>query len=401
MLKVNNIQGLNGRFIKQRLNNDSNTENKTNLSFTSNVIEGKENAVEENDKEKKSKLSFKKITNVLGTLAGVGIIAYAGASMLRRPKWMKNLTDKNKNFETRLKSQIEKLEVKQGLKAGTEEKGNALYRLGAKVQGAVEQIGEELSNNLLYGIGTCFIMPLVLLYSPFGKKDSTKEDKFFAVARQPLSFITMFSMQFTFDRLFSRWSKSIIGQNVLENKDVQEALSKGGDVKEEILAQIKYNDKPLKSSFENEYKNFIKTLTEGAKESKLDAEKDITMLDKIKSPSEQINELKAILNKIRNDKDYKSKIDNQVMEKLEKSFERYVNVKNNSKLRTESIKIVSNVLVSQIIGCTLLNVIYGKAMKGWAKYKEQKKLNELQNNNINNQIIENVNTENKNEGKVA
>ncbi|MBO5737885.1 hypothetical protein J6R97_00940 [bacterium] len=397
MLKVNNIQGLNGRFVKQRLSNDSNTENRTNLSFTSNVVESNENAIKEKDKEKKSKLSFKKITNVLGTLAGVGIISYAGFSMGLRPKWMKNLTNKNKKLETKLKAQIEKLKVKEGLKAGTEEKGNAWYNIGAKVQGAVEQIGEELSNNLLYGIGTCIIMPLVLLYSPFGKKDSTKEDKFFAVARQPLSFITMFSMQLTFDKLFSRWSKSIIDQNVLETKNVQDALSKGGDIDEKILEQIKYNDKPLKSSFKNEYTKFIEVLTGNAK----DADKDITMLDKIKSPSEQINEFKAILTKLENDPEYKVKFNKDTATKLEKSFERYVNVKNNSKLRTESIKIVSNVLVSQIIGCTLLNVIYGKAMKGWAKYKEQKKLNELQNNNINNQAIENINSENKNEGKVA
>ena len=71
------------------------------------------------------------------------------------------------------------------------------------------------------------------------------------------------------------------------------------------------------------------------------------------------------------------------------------------KLVGEAIKIASNVLISQVIGCTLLNVAYGKIMKA----REHSKANQLEKQNYQekiNQLVEanNLKNANKIEGMV-
>ena len=229
-------------------------------------------------------------------------------------------------------------------------------------------------------------MPLVIMFSPFGKKDSSKEDKFFAVIRQPISFATMFSIQLTNDKVFSRWAKSLEKQNWLEDKDIVDSATrkiiKGENgYSEEVISKIKYNSDVLKEHFEQMFKKagFNTELLKN--------------IYKIKDPQIQKNKFKEVLDA----KATELNVPAEKTKELVNSFSRFVEAGGKRKLITESIKIVSNVLVSQVIGCTLLNVIYGKIMKGWTQHKEA-----AVKNNINNQVqnIDTVDTNNK-EGKVA
>lgn len=336
--------------------------------------------VKNEEVEKKKGLSVKKLTNILGTVAGIGIIGASAIYMAKRPKWMKINSKEMGVLETKIKSKQEQMEVALRTAKGEEKNGGFLYSFGSKVQGAVERIGSELSNNLLYGIGTCCIMPLVLLYSPFGKKDSSKEDKIFAVIRQPISFATMFSIQLTNDKVFSRWSKAIVDQNLMELPEILEngVIKKGENgYTEEVLSKIKYNAKPLKEHFEKMCNELL------GQENNL-SKNDFNTLYKMQSPEMQKQEFKSMLDA--------RKVTGQKLEELTKHFNRYVEVGGKAKLTTETIKIITNVLVSQVIGCTLLNVIYGKIMKGWTKHKEKQA--QIEQQNINNLAI-------KKEGLVA
>ena len=324
------------------------------------------------DDGKKKGLSVKKLTNILGTVAGITIIGASAIYMAKRPEWMKINTKEKGVLETKIKAKKEQMEVALRTAKGEEERGGFLYRFGSKVQGAVDKIGDELSNNLLYGIGTCFVMPLVLLFSPFGKKNSSKDDKIAAVIRQPISFATMFSIQLTNDKVFSRWSKAIVSQNLMELPEILEngKIKKGANgYTEEVLSKIKFNAEPLKEHFESKCKELL------GNDNLTKAEK--ATLYKMKSPEMQKQEFKSMLDA--------RKVVEEKRTELIKHFDRYVEVGGKSKLTTETIKIIVNVLVSQVIGCTLLNVIYGKVMKAINNHKEQKRLMELQqNNNISN-----------------
>ena len=344
-----------------------------NTSFSANPI------TQEEEETKKKGISVKKLTNMLGTLAGIGIILAAGIYNGKRPKWMKILDKEKGTLETKINTKIEQMNIAVRKSEGKEERGGFLYRFGAGVQNFVNKIGDELSNNLLYGIGTVAIMPLVIAFSPFGKKDSSKEDKFFAIARQPLSFITMFSIQLTNDKMFSRWSKSLTDQNWLENKEIVDATTReikkdGEKYSEDVINKIKYNSKPIKEYFEKMFE-----------ETKIDKSK-LDNIYKIKDTKTQSKEFEKLLKE--------HNIGENLANKLKKTLTHHANVAGTSKLVTESIKIVSNILVSQVIGCTLLNVIYGKVMKGWTQHKE-----EAAKNKINNQE-QNLNVA-SNEGKVA
>jgi|GEM_PF-2743995 len=67
--------------------------------------------------------------------------------------------------------------------------------------GELQENSEELTNNMVYAFGTLVVMPFVILFSPFGKKDASKEDRIFTIFRQPLSFLTTFGAQLTVDKL--------------------------------------------------------------------------------------------------------------------------------------------------------------------------------------------------------
>lgn len=313
------------------------------------------------DEPKKKKFSVKKLTNIVGTVAGIGIIGFSAVSLIfGRPKWMK-LQGKQKALETKISSAATRFQDAIDINKGKQQRGGFLYRLGHKTNALVDRIGEELSNNLLYGIGTVGVMPLVILFSPFGKKNSSKEDKKYAVYRQPLSFATMFSIQLTNDRMFKRWTNGIMDQHLLETDKVKEAI-KNSKI-DDVLEEIKYADGPLKSFFEKTANKILKDA--GALELTSE-EKGI--LYKMKNAAMQHETLEEFLKDTS-----KRTVSKENIENILKHFDRYTKAAGNKRLVGETLKIASNVIVSQFIGCTLLNVIYGKVMKR-AEIKKQDKL---------------------------
>lgn len=375
MVKISGIQSHQFSFASSRLKH---AQEPVERDFNK-IGFGKSNQLNKTDTEgdKKKKIGVKSLTNIIGTVAGITIIGLSAYSLITRPKWMK-VQGKLKNLETKISSEANRYKDAIEINTGRQKKGNFWYRLGYKTNAIVERVGEELSNNLLYGIGTVGVMPLVINFSPFGKKNSSKEDKKYATLRQPLSFATMFSIQLTNDKMFKRWSNAVMDQNLLETDNVKTAI-KDGNI-EGVLDEVKYADGALKKHFERVADAILG-------EGKLSADEK-GILYKMKNANMQHDKLAEFLSK-RN-------IGTENVEKLLKHFDRYTKAAGNKRLVGESLKIVSNVLVSQFIGCTLLNVIYGKVMKR----AEIKKQHRLANEQLQARVaaLENVNTV---EGRVA
>lgn len=357
MMKISGIQNPQVRFVSPQKNPSSHG---IVASYNNSISFGNDDGQEE---AKKKGFSVKKLTNVLGTVAGLGIIGASAIYMAKRPKWMK-LDNKAKKLETKIKAEKTKYNDAIEISEGKQKKGNWLYRLGYKTNALVDKIGsEELANNLLYGIGTVIVMPLVILFSPFGKKNSSKEDKKYAVMRQPLSFATMFSIQLTNDKVFKRWSKAVVDQNFMETDKVQKALKAGKA--DTVIDEIKYNADVLKKHFLDNCKHLLSP-NEASKKNNLQPE-ETDVLFKMKDPKLQRQKLEEYLRDTT-----KRSVSEENVKKLLKDFDRYAQAAGRNKLVTESLKIASNVIVSQFIGCTLLNVIYGKTMKHIRQTNEQK-----------------------------
>ena len=352
MVKISGIQGPNIHFASNGLRHAE----KPAEPKPDEVKFGAQTAVM-TEEPKKKKFGVKKLTNILGTVAGVAIIGISAYSLATRPKWLK-LKGKQKALETKIASEATRYRDAIEINNGSQKRGSWLYRLGHKTNAIVDQVGEELSNNLLYGIGTVGVMPLVINFSPFGKKNSSKEDKKYATLRQPLSFATMFSIQLTNDKVFKRWTNAIMDQNLLETKDVQNAIKENNI--DGVLDDIKYADGTLKKHFEKIADNLL------GDANKLNADEK-SVLYKMKNAQMQHEQLEEFL------KDSKRNVSKENIENILKHFDRYAKAAGNKRLVGESLKILSNVIVSQFIGCTLLNVIYGKVMKK-AEIKKQDKL---------------------------
>lgn len=286
---------------------------------------------EKEPEEKKGGLSVKTATNVLGVALGMGAIAGYIIMRYRRPSAQK-LIDRNEKLQKGLSGIIS--DIKEA--AITKEGKNNGFKLGEFFNKLSEK-NQELFNNLVYGFGTVVVMPLVILFSPLGKKDASKEDKVFTVLRQPLSFITMFSMQLTVDKFFKGLTPKFVKKNIFEDKAILTSDGKG--INESRIEDIKYNTDAYKTEFK-------KNLTKLAK----DRKDDIEELFKIND----IDTAKEHLKKILNGADF---------DNMAKSLEKYLAIKGRQKLLGEALVITTNVLFAAPVGCTLLNVIYGKFMK--------------------------------------
>lgn len=360
--------------LKETSNDDVEKNSKSEVAFGD-----KEDAPE----KKKKKFSFKKFTNVFCTVAGLAIIGASAIYMSKRPNHMKIVDKKagslTKKIEVALTDSKSVIKEKEG-------KGSLALRFGAWINSKVDTIGDELTNNILYAIGTLCVMPPVILWSPFGKKNSTKEDKLFAVLRQPISFATMFSMQLTFDKLLGRVAKTLKEQNAFED---QEIIDEDGKIKANTKPEkVKFNENFHKKIFEKDLEAAIKT--KGGYEKIKGELKSIYDLKSAKVQSEKLDTLL---------KDSSLNIEASKIKELTEKFNKYTTVKGKTKLVTESSKIAVNVLVSQVIGCTLLNVIYGKVMKAREKGKEkQAKIDNLK---LQVEALSNTNKANNIEGVVA
>lgn len=292
------------------------------------------------NEEKKSGVSVKKITNVAGIVLGLGAMSAIVLSGKLRPKNVKLAEQQNKSLK-KAQDAIANLKDKITVDKSEMNKG---FKTGLWFEKVSSQ-NQELFNNILYGFGTVVIMPLVILFAPFGKKKSTPEDRLAAVMRQPMSFVTMFSMQLTVDKLFKDMVPNFIKKNSFE-KNIKDPSDKT------IYENIKFNAK----EYEPHLKDQLKKVA-GFSEEKVT---DIFKLGDLKAMKAEIQKSCP-----------KEKL-NAVMPK----FEKYSEISSRGKLLTQSIIILGNVLFSTPVGCTMLNVLYGKSMKAMHPPKGPDKVKE-------------------------
>lgn len=374
-----------------------NYQNKPNLERIQNNLAPRQNyrisfgqekdSTSKTENENSSHLSFKHLTNILGVAAWLGVVGYSLVSLkLLQRKSPEMIAEGAKNLKKQALSHIEKLadpEANNIDKAlgGVPSKGlrKFLYKMGDGFQNLKMKLGSELFNNLTYAFGTLVIMPAVVLFSPIGKKDASKEDKMFAVLRQPLSVAATLGMQYTFDKLIDKNVPAALKKNQLEDKSI---LDEKGKIKltEESFEKIKYNSDSAKEIFKNLAKD---TLTDKEIKNLFDLksfEDDSSSIYKtkmkeilnekyknlnLKSVDDIIHGKEAFLNfKKTNAKDASN------IEKIITKFNKFTSVLDNNKMAVQKSKTMVNVLAASAIGCTFLNVIYGKAMKAYKQYKD-------------------------------
>lgn len=341
----------------------------------------------------------KTATNALGVAAWFGVVGYSifKLKMLNGGAPETQLT-RMKKIKKSTQSMLETLSTRNA-KSVEEELKNAPHKsliIAAKkagdfFQGMKMKFGNELFNNVTYALGTLFVMPAVVLWSPFGKKKSSKEDKTFAVLRQPLSVAATLTMQASFDKLLDKYVPEVLKQNILENK----LLLKDGKIifrdpnnnrfMHENFDAIKYNPDAAKEGF----KELAKTVEQkdGGLKGIL-SEQEVNDLFNLKSYEDDSGavlqgKLKEILNTKYGDTGLKLgslddvytkslsftkfKIDNPKIgaeiENLLKRFKKVTTVLDNYTMAKQKSIVWVNILAAAAIGCTFLNVIYGKSMK--------------------------------------
>jgi hypothetical protein len=320
------------------------------------VFFGQENQpLQENKEPKKNPWSVKNITNWAGVILGITIIAVPMILRVRRSpseKIVENLGNLSKKVKANSKVAEEKIAQ---LKDTTGKEGkegpffNLLHNLGKWNEEG------ELANNLIYGFGTVVVMPLVIMFSPFGKKDSTKEDKLYAVLRQPISFATMFSIQLTMDKLVKGLLPDFKKTNVLEDVEFDKD---GKLVDSKNIDKVKYNEDVVKDHFIIGIKEKLNKTEEEAKKL-ADAVLKIAKDNKYSKP-EEINKLVS------------EKLNIKDSQELMSRFNKTVEVISRYNALGEYSKILGNIFISAPIGCTLLNVIYGKFMKNFGPNSPRK-----------------------------
>ena len=380
------------------------TQNKREqVFFKQEPMETKEKPKEEN-KNNFGRI-FKNGTNIAGVAAWLFVVGYSLKKLkLLQPKSPERIADKAKKLKKQTLNCLEKasdpehkIHIKNALD-GTSQRGlrNAIYKTGEAFQAAIMRMGEELFNNVTYAFGTLVVMPTVILCSPFGKKESSKEDKFFTVLRQPISVAATLGMQFTFDKLIGKYAPEVLKSNHFEDKSILDKNGKirifdeKGQVIRENLDKIIYNTDSAKEGF--------KKL---AKENLTDEEiVDLFTLRSFESEGTDTysNKLKDILNKkykqfglhLEDLKD-KAAIDKlrtthaekaADVEKLLATFKKFTRVLDKNTITITKFKILTNVIFASAIGCTFLNVVYGKFMMVVKKYKEQRKQNAAKNKEV-------------------
>jgi len=310
---------------------------------------------QENKEQKKNPWSVKNVTNWGGVILGVMAITVPMILKLKRGTFEKNNAALEK-IEAQAKAKIINTEDKISVLKGEAGNEGLWFNMIHKF-GNWSKNNKELYNNIVYGVGTVGVMPLVIMFSPFGKKNSTKEDKLYAVLRQPLSFATMFSMQLTMDKLIGGLMPKFKKANILEKEGL---FNLDGTIKDlKKIDEVKYNDEFLKGQLIEEIKQ---TLGKTEKEASKLAGSLLKLADENKEkPLDKIKEL--AVDQLKVDKE----------SSLIKIFGHAAEVTGRGKVLGETAKILGNIFFSQLVGCTLLNVIYGKTMKKWGPKSPEEK----------------------------
>lgn len=288
--------------------------------------------------ENKSGFSVKKATNILGVALCVGSMTAIVLSGKLRPKAVK-LFEKQSKEAKKATDAIDNLKDhvlvdKTGLSKN--------FKMGLWFEKVAGQ-NKELFNNIVYGFGTVIVMPLVILFAPFGKKKSTPEERMATVLRQPMSFATMFAMQLTVDKLFKDLVPKFIKKNSFE-KNI------GPDKEHRNYENIQFNHEEYKPHLDDQ-------------------------LEKVGGfTKEKIKDL----HKANNMDAFKSEIKNvcsgEKAEILLKKLDKFNAIKGKGELLGQSITILGNVFFSTPVGCTTLNILYGKTMKAMNAPKGQAKI---------------------------
>ena len=371
-----------------------------NISSLQNFEQGPSTGKQE--ETERNGLTFKKFTNILGVAAWLGVVGYSLFKLkLLNRKSPDVILDLAKNHAKQAQSDAENAAAK--ISTAKSEKieevlaNNPKARIiktfkgmGDWFQGQKMRLGTELFNNITYSFGTLFVMPAVVLWSPFGKKNSSKEDKTFAVLRQPLSVAATLGMQYTFDKLIGKYVPEVIKQNMLEDSSIfkdgkfvpseanyekiryNSAIAKDGfkilakdflteSEMNDLLTAKSFEDEKATGTFEEKLKEILNTkYGEGKGNLKLQKLEDIYKNDIYKSEG-SFSKFKAV-----------NPADAENIEKLLIKFKKYMEVLSRQEMSTTKSKVWVNILAAAAIGCTFLNVIYGKSMKAYKSNKNNK-----------------------------
>ena len=334
------------------------------------------------NEEKKSGFSVKKATNAAAVLMWLAIV---GAGIYRtglfQKKHPENIAQKAKNIKeqfTDLKNDIGSKddEILKNQKPTT----RFVYKMGRWANSMEKKFGSELYNNLTYAFGTLVVMPLVIWTSPFGKKDSSTSDKFYATIRQPFSVFSTLMLQWTFDKMFDTYLPGIIKNNTLENQKVKSSV-KDGKIGIEAFDHIKYNSNETQRLFK-----LLPTLDveKGGLKGIISVEEaeDILNIGEFADKKEVNSYINSFEKKAGKDSAIGQRLSESNREILSKKFKVVTDSMLYNKLAKQRPKVINNVVASSIIGCTFLNVIYGKTLKAFEQKRAKK--NQAQAEGVNN-----------------
>jgi len=212
------------------------------------------------------------------------------------------------------------------------------YKFGLNLDKLQSQ-SKELFNNIVYCFGSLCVVPLVVIFAPWGK-DASVRDRVTTVLRQPLSVVSMLSLQIISDKLCRKFSSGLINKNHLEANDIQAALkAKNTDG---IFNKVRYNSKPLKDVFTGAMTK--QNLTQEA-------------ADILKHKSFESAEKRLI--EIANQKG----ISGSVLEGLNSRLKHYHMANKRAELLKTAVTILVNVFLVVPISTLFLNVLYGKTVQ--------------------------------------
>jgi hypothetical protein len=308
-----------------------------------------------------------------------------------------------------------------GEKECKEIKHSHLMKLG-EYFGDLKENSDEFTNNLVYGFGTLVVMPLVILFSPFGKKDATKEDRIFTIFRQPISFGTIFAAQLTVEKLVKNLVPELNRFNLIKikNKDKEGEFFSAdiNDAKDKFKKSFKENfnlDKQkeivdkCKAHFDKKLEEVSKFIKEHDIEGKSFSSEEKTELIKkwkeqrtLEKDIEKLAELQKQLaenlsvdpqkaqeikpadvagfftdkatsvneyNKF-NDNIVKNFLEKTELEGLTNEMKEVFTVNRRAGAVKNMTGVLMNSVVSQAIGLIALTFVYGKVMKGYGNYKK-------------------------------
>lgn len=372
----------------KKKNYSASTMSKTNLNNKISFLNNNPAPKADDADDKPKGLTIKKATNILGVAAWIFVVGYSVKKLkLLQPNSPERIAEKVKNQKKQLlalyekQSEMGKDGVDEALK-NSSKKGlrKTFYNLGNGFRNLEMNLGSELFNNLTYAFGTLVVMPLVVLFSPIGKKKTTKEDKTFAVLRQPLSVAATLGMQFTFDKLIGKYVPAVLKNNTLEDKSILKdgkinLFDEKGKVIKDNYMKIQYNADEAKNGFKHLAKEVLD-------------EKEINSIFKNKSYEQDSSslfseKLKGVLNdkfnfKLKNLSEVHAKdgtfngVKADGIKNLVDNFKQLATVIDKNKMAIQKPKTFVNATAGAIIGCTFLNVIYGKSMKAYKAHKDSK-----------------------------